>query len=237
MGTAMTLLVFPNRGGTGSGSTTSLAPQQMGDLRFRRLLGEEGWNALHPAVRARFSHRLGPGDIASYAGVILETRMTWFGRLMANLLRLAGAPLPLDAANTGAAALVAVTERPDGRGQFWTRQYGRPRGFPQVIHSTKMFSGPTGLEEQVGAGVTMSLRLVATPDRLLFVSVGYFMKLGRIRVPIPGTLLLGRIIIGHIPADDGGFDFTLEVRHPLLGLVVSQRAHFRDLAPSEAPPC
>jgi hypothetical protein len=235
----MTLVAFNPRRSNGPGSTNPPppAPEPMGDLRFRRLLSDADWNELPPAVRARFSHRLGPGDVVSYSGAIIETRMTRYGWLLANLLRLAGAPLPLDTDNVGAAALVAVTERPDGCGQFWTRQYGRRRGFPQVIHSTKMFSGPTGLEEQVGAGITMSLRLAVTPGRLLFVSDRYFLKLGRLRLPIPGNMLLGRIIVGHVPTDDGGFDFTLEVRHPLFGLVVAQRARFHDLALAEPSTC
>lgn len=209
--------------------------EAVGDLRFRRLMPEAEWGDLPAPVRARFSHSTAPNESIVYSGEILETRLTAYGRGLANLLRLAGAPLPLEADNRGAAAVVVVTERPDGRGQFWTRQYARRSGFPQVIHSSKTFSGPTGLEETVGAGVTMSLRLAAAPARLLFVSQGYFLKLGRIRLPIPGALFVGRIIVGHVALAEGGFDFTLEVRHPVLGLIVYQRARFRDTQRTNAP--
>ena len=125
-------------------------PGGLGDPRFRRLLSAVEWGALPEAVRRRFSHRSAPGEAHVYIGRILETRMTIGGLILAHLLRVIGAPLPLERNNTGAAAVVTVTERPDGLGQFWTRAYVRRRGFPQVIHSTKRFSGGTGLEETVG---------------------------------------------------------------------------------------
>jgi len=233
----MTLVEFNARRRQGALNPPPPVSEPLGDTRFRRLIGEAAWKSLPAPVRTRFSHRAAPGEATVYLGTVSETRLNWYGRLAANLLRVVGAPLPLDSDNAGASAIVAVTERPDGCGQFWTRQYGRPRGFPQVIHSTKTFSGPTGLEERVGAGVTMSLRLVAGPDRLLFVSDRYCLKLGRLRVPFPGNALLGRIIVAHVPADDGSFDFTLEVRHRLFGLVASQRARFRDVTVMEQAPC
>jgi hypothetical protein len=155
--------------------------------------------------------------------------MSACGLILAHVLRLIGAPLPLERDNAGAAAVVTVTERPDGSGQFWTREYVRRRGFPQVIHSTKRFCGRTGIEETVGLGVTMSLRLQVRPGALYFLSQRYFMRLGALRLPLPGRLLLGDIAVGHIDLGDGAFEFTLEVVHPLLGCLIRQRALFRDL--------
>jgi hypothetical protein len=214
-------------------SAAPLAP--LGDIRFRQLVGAEAWDGLPEAIRRRFSHRSAAGESSVYAGCILETRMTTFGVVVAHLLRLIGGPLPLERNNQGAAAVVTVTERPDGSGQFWTREYVRRRGFPQIVHSTKRFSGATGIEETVGCGVTMSLRLQARPGALFFLSERYFVRLGGLRLPIPGRLLLGDIAVGHIDKGDGSFEFTLEVRHPLLGCFIRQRALFCDLSPEATP--
>jgi hypothetical protein len=203
-------------------------PGGLGDTRFRRLLSPVEWAALPEAIRRRFSHRSAPGDAHVYVGRILETRMTPWGLVLAHVLRLIGAPLPLEPDNAGAAAVVTVTERPDGSGQFWTREYVRRRGFPQVIHSTKRFAGKTGLEETVGCGVTMSLRLDVRRDALFFLSDRYFLRIGGVRIPLPGSLLLGHIAVGHIDRGDGAFEFTLDVVHRLFGRIIRQRALFRD---------
>ena len=130
----------------------------LGDTRFRMLLGADAWQRLPPRVRSRFSKRLGPDDVALYRGRVAHTRLSLAGRALATLLRLIGAPLPLENGATGP-AVVSVTECPAVGGQIWTRSYPRTARFPQVVHSMKRFRGPTGLEEYVGRGVGMTLAL------------------------------------------------------------------------------
>ena len=147
------------------------------DLRFCALLGAAAWSRLPATVRARLQqasrircggdlcrhHRRQPPDAA--------------GRLLAELCRLIGGPLPLDA-DVGVPAVVTVTEDGTSGGQFWTRMYGRLRGFPQVIHSSKRFAGPTGLEEYLGRGFGIALdgerrrAGAALPQRPLFPRLG-----------------------------------------------------------------
>lgn len=205
------------------------APAALADPRFRRLMSAGDWASLPDAIRRRFSHHPVVGGSEIYAGQVLETWMTRYGRALAHVLRVIGAPLPLECDNAGAAAIVAVSERPDGAGQFWSREYVRRSGFPQVIHSTKRFAGKTGLEETVGCGITMSLRLAVAPGALYFLSDGYFLRWGRLRIPLPGALVLGRIAVGHLDQGAGAFDFTLDVHHPLLGAIIRQRVRFHDL--------
>lgn len=127
------------------------------DRRFRALLGEEGWARLTPAIRRRFGKRLSGGASVTYQGQVVEMRMNFAGWCIAQLVRLVGSPLPYDMSSAGEAAVVVVTEDPQSDGQFWVRQYGRAKGFPQVVHSSKRFAGPTGLEEYVGYGIGMLL--------------------------------------------------------------------------------
>lgn len=203
--------------------------RSLGNLRFVRLLGPAAWAGLPRAVRTRFAKHLRPGQSVVYRGTILETRLNFLGRLLANMLRPIGAPLPLEESKGGEAAVVTVTEAPDGMGQFWTRQYNRQAGFPQVIHSMKRFDGPTGLEEAVGGGLGMTLWLKADAKSLRFCSQDYFISLFGVRLYLPSWMTPGALTVGHHDLGDGQFDFTLDLIHPLFGELLHQRARFVDM--------
>lgn len=199
----------------------------LGDPRFRALLGAEQWSALAPAIRRRFSTRLSESRTKIYAGAITETHMSSAGWLLAQAARLAGGPLPLSR-DAGMPATVTVTEDAATGGQFWTRIYGRRRGFPQVIHSAKRFRGPTGLEEYLGRGIGMALTIDGAGNELHFRSDHYFMQLFGRRLRLPRWLSPGATTVSHIDRGRGRFAFTLELRHPLLGVLIRQTALFHD---------
>jgi len=201
--------------------------QEVVDLRFRALVGEEGWCRLPAAVQRRFSKRLAPGAVALYSGEVLETYLSRVGKLLSSLGRAIGAPLPLEDGMKGGAT-VAVMENDGLGGQSWTRTYARAGRFPQVIHSAKCFSGPTGLEEHVGHGIGMSLSVAEEDGALVFRSVRYFMAVGRVRIAVPRLLEPGAMEIVHRDEGDGAFLFTLLLRHRRLGVLIRQVARFRD---------
>ncbi|MBY8825678.1 DUF4166 domain-containing protein [Sphingomonas colocasiae] len=194
---------------------------------FRALLGAERWSALPAAVRARFRRRIAAGACVTYVGEVSECRMSRLGWLLANLARLVGAPLPLHR-DTGVPACVTVTEDIAGGGQFWTRQYGRRDGFPQVIFSAKRFTGPTGIEEYLGLGLGVALRLAAEDGVLWFLSDHYFLRFGRLRLRFPRWLAPGRLAVGHVDCGGGRFAFTLDLIHPIAGELIHQLAVFDD---------
>jgi hypothetical protein len=208
---------------------TKPAPQDavVHDLRFAALVSSSAWSGLPQTVRQRFSKRLLPGASVTYAGQIVESRRTYFGWLLAQLCRLIGAPLPLSD-DLAAPAVVTVTEDRATGGQFWTRMYGRPSGFPQVIRSSKRFTGPTGLEEYLGCGFGIALRVDADDRALHFRSAFYFVSVAGWRVRLPRWLAPGDLTISHIDRDKGWFDFTLVLDHPLFGEAIRQTGLFRE---------
>ncbi len=204
--------------------------QLLGDLRFRALLSDADWMALPVAVRRRFSKRLADGDTAVYVGEVLDTQMSRAGWLLAQAARLIGGPLPASR-DAHLPAIVTVTEDLAAGGQIWTRLYARRRGFPQVIHSAKRFSGPTGLEEHVGCGIGMTLQVSVLDGVLAFRSQGYFMQVAGRRIAIPPWATPGALTVTHAEAGGGRFIFTLEIVHPRLGTLLHQRVSFRDAGP------
>ncbi len=198
------------------------------DNRFRQLLGSENWRKLPAAIRARFGKRVSGGQSVAYQGIVTEMNMNGFGWLLAQLTRLLGAPLPYDKSSIGQPAVVTVTEDIAGDGQFWIRQYGRKSGFPQVVHSSKRFSGPTGLEEYIGFGIGMALKVEAEEDALLFKSDHYFVSVLGLRLRLPSLLSPGALTIAHCDLGDGKFLFSLNLHSRLLGTLIAQDAVFRD---------
>jgi hypothetical protein len=199
------------------------------DLRFRSLMAEADWAALAPPIRRRLSKRVADGVTTVYAGRVLQTRMSRAGHVLAQAARLIGGPLPT-ATDVGVPSIVTVTEDFASGGQIWTRLYGRRRGFPQVIHSAKRFSGPTGIEEYLGFGISIALRMAQRGGAVVFESHSYWLHFfGRIR--LPSWLAPGTLTAAHAERGNGRFLFTLELRHRRLGTLIHQQVEFHEVTP------
>ncbi|MGC2779053.1 MAG: DUF4166 domain-containing protein [Bradyrhizobium sp.] len=200
------------------------------DHRFRALLSPEDWGRLPVSIWRRFSKRLADGATVVYVGEVDDAEISRAGFWFAQLARLIGGPLPTSSA-TGVPMIVAVTEDAASGGQIWTRICGRPHGFPQVIHSAKRFAGPTGLEEYLGLGLSMSLRVCVANGALEFHSAGYtFAAAGR-RWTLPAWLTPGDLTVTHSDFGGGAFRFSLEIIHPRFGRIIRQSAVFRESSP------
>jgi len=203
--------------------------QTLADSRFRDLLGEEAWASLPTAVRRRFGKRLTGGASVVYQGEVVSMRMNLLGFLLAQAARLVGGPLPFDSSSVHQPAIVSVTEDIAGCGQFWIRQYGRASGFPQVVHSSKRFSGPTGIEEYIGSSIGMALSVHADEDSLYFESDHYFLQIKGWKLRLPRWLRPGALKITHRDLGRGEFLFSLNLKSRLLGELVHQDALFHDI--------
>ncbi|WP_420333738.1 DUF4166 domain-containing protein [Roseibium sp.] len=199
------------------------------DHRFRHLLGETAWQALPPSVRRRFGKRLKGDASLVYRGVVVAMRRNIAGYLLSQLARLVGAPLPYDRTSLNQPAVVTVTEDCAGDGQFWIRQYGRASGFPQVIHSSKRFAGPTGIEEYIGSGIGMALRVGVEDGGLSFKSDHYFLQFGSWRLRLPGWCSPGALTITHRDLGGTRFLFSLTLESRFFGELVHQDALFHDM--------
>jgi hypothetical protein len=198
------------------------------DTRFSALLPAADWKTLPPAVRKRFGKRVKGGASVTYQGEVACMRMNWAGRFLAHAARLIGAPLPFDMSCVGQPAVVVVTEDIAGNGQFWIRQYGRASGFPQVVHSSKRFAGPTGLEEYIGFGIGMALKVDVSDGDLFFKSDHYFLSLMGRRIRLPRAVSPGALVIGHHDMGGGKFRFSLRLKNRLFGKMLDQDAIFQD---------
>ena len=206
----------------------------VGDLRFRKLFTDTQWKKLPLKVRARFGRRVEIGEALIYRGHVEFNHVNRWGRALNAMLRLIGAPLPLDTQNAGAAAIVTVTEAPDG-GQIWMRQYARQdtdRPFPQIIQSAKRFTGATGIEEHIGGGIGMSLIPLVEGRELVFRAQDIFWDVPgpwkKLRLTLPRWLGPKVLRAGHEEVANGEFVFTLRLEHKWFGKMLDQRVWFQD---------
>ncbi|MGJ5139891.1 DUF4166 domain-containing protein [Bradyrhizobium oligotrophicum] len=212
------------------GLSTPASARLHDDHRFRALLSAEDWGRLPVSIWRRFSKRLADGATVVYVGEVDQAEISRAGFWFAHLARLIGGPLPTRA-NVGVPMIVAVTEDAASGGQIWTRICGRPHGFPQVIHSAKRFAGPTGLEEYLGWGLSMSLRVGVADGALHFHSAGYTFDFAGRRWVLPAWLTPGDLTVTHSDLGSGVFRFSLEIVHPRFGRIMRQSAVFRESAP------
>ena len=182
------------------------------DLRFRALVGRDAWDALPEAVRRRFSKRLSGEAVGALS------RTGGADRVLDGWLAVRARPAP----DRRATAAQPRCRRSGGgqRQRGCAQQAARcgagstaaATGFPQVIHSAKRFAGPTGLEEYVGRGVGMALKVEAMADGLRFVSDHYFLMLAGGGCRLPRWIEPGRTIVEHHDLGHGCFLFSLMLR-------------------------
>ncbi len=201
--------------------------EELGDLRFRALLPDNEWEELPLDVQRRFTKRLAGGRTAVYVGRITQFQANMAGRLLSQMLRLIGGPLPL-CDDIDVPSVVTVTEDVETAGQIWTRLYANRTGFPQVIHSSKRFAGPTGLEEYIGFGISMGLRVSVEDQVLTFRSAGNHVRLGPLRLRLPRWLEPGALTVIHRDEGEQTFVFGLLLKHPLFGRLVRQEGLYRE---------
>lgn len=212
------------RGSSASSASNTIL---LDDRRFHDLMPDEAWGRLPLAIWRRFSKRFADGETVVYVGHVEEASFSRAGWWLAQLARIIGGPLPTGS-ETGVPMVVTVTEDSASGGQIWSRICTRSNGFPQVIHSAKRFAGPTGLEEYVGYGVSMALRISVEHEALVFRSVSYALHIGPLRLPLPARLTPGDLTVTHSDLGGGTFRFTLEIIHPHLGRLLRQSAVFRE---------
>lgn len=178
-------------------------------LDFRRVLGEQAWQALAPATRKRF---------ASHSAVFdgtMRLRASTLGWLIAWLLTLVGSPLP-KVRDALVPTTVIVAPDPATGGSRWTRQY-RLGAREQTITTVKALDGARGVVERLAAGIRMPLTIFVSDGALHFRSLRYYVEIGSLRLPLPSWWLPGRTEVIHRDLGNGRFRFTMHIRHAWLG--------------------
>jgi len=185
------------------------------------------WRQLPVAIRRRFSRHLADGERVIYLGEVAGTTVTLTGRLVAQLARIVGAPLPLAQSGRMPVAVLVTGCETSWGGQIWTRVYDRARGlFRRVIQfpssasaaqpDWKKLVGWRGRNAAYPDCSRTELSCFEVPD-ISCDALGF-------RYPFPDWLTPGVIEVVHREESLGGFTFSLSVTHAWAGQIIEQIA-------------
>lgn len=111
----------------------------------------------------------------------------------------------------------------------WDRFYYFADNKLNRVRSTKVILARSGLVEVAISGFGMYSKVYANKGAIVFESQRFFCTLGHIRLPIPHLLSPGKTIAIQRALSKGQFEFTLNIEHPILGIVFRQSGVFKEI--------
>jgi len=196
------------------------------EIDYRKLIGERDWNRLHPDIQKRFSLANAHRSV-TYRGIMSEVYLSFAGKMLAQLCRLIGTPLALYS-DSNVPMEVRVYPNAKLCGMTWDRFYHYAGKRLNRVRSTKCILPQIGMVEVVGFGFGMHLSVYEQNRAIVFESQRFFWQLGGFKITIPSLLTPGKTIVKQQALDAGGFRFSLNVNHALLGRVFHQVGEFRE---------
>ena len=198
------------------------------------------WQHLHPDIRARFTPAPGASR-QRFTGSMSEIDRSFIGWLIARAIAFVRM-LPAVRARDVPFEF-NLTPAP-GAGWFKERLYyfDHDDGGRFKFRSIMSIARNGDLIEQFPYGLGMKIKLGVEGnqgDKLMFRDDGYFLRVGRWRLPLPRWLSVGRFTLTHRNIDRERFTVDISIDHPLFGRLFYQAGNFRQapaaLTPSPAP--
>lgn len=187
---------------------------------LRRSLGEQSWRRLEPAIAARFAGYIRPRRPLRFTGSMQWVYCSPIGALLAGFIRRFSILPDRCARNAGFIFDIGLRDGKIVKQRTYRLSADREFCF------TSVFSDLPRLHEEFGGGIGMYLRLIARRDSLWFRDQGYFLRVGKWRLPIPRWLTVGSFDLMHRNIDRRRFQIIIRVAHPLLGTLFYQRGEF-----------
>ncbi len=205
-------------------------PQTDGAINIPALLGPRSWSRLPQAVRDRLANPVRAGESITYHGTMHKATATGFGKLMAIIARLAGAPV---AHLTGPDVPCEVKLYHDKKrgGTVWERVYHFDSKTVRAATTKKAANDGSSLEcfgNALGLGSGMVLDIFEAGTALHFVSRHFFIEIFGLRLKLPQVLNPGQPVVTHRDLGHGTFQFLMTVTHLLLGEIMFQDGTFHD---------
>jgi hypothetical protein len=187
---------------------------------LRRNMKRDAWDNLHRNIRERFISPAGSAAPLCFSGTMQWVYCSPLGALMAWLLK----PLSvLPRANAQAVAFdFGIYKNPAGFTKLRTYKLAENDTFT----FSSLFSDDGQLHESFAGGLGMYLQLREEGGALIFSDRGYYVQIGKWRVPLPRWFTVGSFELLHRNIDADKFQVIIRISHPLGGTLFYQRGEF-----------
>ncbi len=163
----------------------------------------------------------------------LQGTMSVYYPLAAFLLlapaRLFGGPVLLREDNIP--VRVKNSSQPQNKAMHWHRSFKIPgRTRPIIFKSSMEYAGGNEIIETIGTnprfgmGIKMAIR--QEQGAIIYESTDYLLKLGALRLPLPGHMLLGRAWVEEKEIDNQHIALKFTIKHPLWGRIYAYSGTF-----------
>jgi len=194
---------------------------------FEQALGKD-WQNVAPVVQKHYGLRPYSKDEIELEGI-----MSVYYSLAAFVLlapaRLFAGPVLLREDNIP--VHVKNNAQPQSKAMHWHRSFKTAsQTKPLLFHSCMEYAGGNEVIEYIGSnprfcmGIKMAIR--QEQGAIIYESTGYLLKLGTLRLPLPGHMFLGRAWIEEKASDDQEIAMKFFIKHPLWGRIYSYSGTF-----------
>ena len=178
------------------------------------------WDLLPPALQAHY--RFGTTTDTGY----MDIEYPRFMQPCLSVLRVVGALVN----RRGRRVATVVEKRVVGDRQYWRRTITYADGRVVRFNSFWVAAGANQLIEFVNPVLGLQMAPRVEDGRLHYRGVRFVVKLGKLLLPIPEWLVLGRTTIVEEAVDETHFVMDFRLTHPLLGQVFRYSGEFEAAA-------
>jgi|GEM_PF-3250930 len=188
---------------------------------FKSILSNQ-WASLSPILQKHYG--IENNETITMQGE-LDVKHGKLIKLLMPLIRLTGALVPVE----GEKFIVTVENKRIGDTFFWHRKFQKENQIYEF--NSKMQRFDNDIIEFVGLGIGIRMGLNVADGGLVYEDKGYIIKIGKMLIPIPLNLLLGKSVIEEFVKPDNPHDFNMNfvVKHPWFGFAFSYSGYFNCL--------
>ncbi len=185
---------------------------------FTTLLSDQ-WDLLSPAVQQHYGIK--DGQEITMEGE-LAVKHGRFIKLLMPLIRLTGALVPVEEERFK----VTVENTRMGNTFYWRRCFQKDGKVYEFKSKMQQFDDE--IVEFVGLGIGLKMGLRVNNGGIVYEDKGYVFKLGKLLVPIPLRLFIGKSFVEEFASNDSPHDIEMcfVVQHPWFGFGFSYMGCF-----------